>query len=484
MNNIKTILIGILLVFGASSCHKDLVIVQKGALTTNEAWVSAEDAETCMNGMLSQLRAAFASAYMYWGEYRTGLWGEGLSSRPVSMNVFNNVIPYDNTYADWQSLYTTINTANVILKHTPELDFSANPARYDKVMGSTYFVRGFCYWWIARIWGDAPLMLRGLETYEEELLYPFKSAKADLLAQVESDMLQAAGFLESAAIEVNKPNILAVNTLLVDYYLWMYKVEKDDSALEKARNACNAVLGKRSLLPSYADVFDIKKEMNDEDIFVWSMVRDEKEGGFAEEWLIPQQYCTLAYHENPVKVGSHQQWMFLTPDYQAFLSSVPDDTRTKVIFDSFDDPGTHLTLKWINKYPGTWDNAARIFDSDICVYRYADILMFDAEISLAENKPDDAIDSINKIAKRAYGKDGWYAKGQSVSAVESILLDERLKEFAVEGKLWWDYIRFGVVFDRVPSLKGKENNKNILLWPVSKASLDDNQNLKQTEIEL
>ena len=87
------------------------------------------------------------------------------------------------------------------------------------------------------------------------------------------------------------------------------------------------------------------------------------------------------------------------------------------------------------------------------------------------------------MAKRAYGKDNFYSKGQSVAAVKEILINERLKEFTAEGKLWFDYIRMGVVFDKVPALKGKENKKNILLWPVSKASLDDNKNLQQTEIE-
>ena len=112
---IKTTVLCLFVALASTACHKDLNIVQKGALTTNEAWASAEDAETCMNGMMSQFRAAYASAYMYWGEYRTGLWGEGMSSRPVSMNIFQNVIDQGNTYTDWQSLYTTINTANVII---------------------------------------------------------------------------------------------------------------------------------------------------------------------------------------------------------------------------------------------------------------------------------------------------------------------------------------------------------------------------------
>ena len=68
---IKSTILCLIVALTSVSCHKDLTIVQKGALTTNEAWASAEDAETCMNGMLSQFRAAYATAYMFWGEYRS-----------------------------------------------------------------------------------------------------------------------------------------------------------------------------------------------------------------------------------------------------------------------------------------------------------------------------------------------------------------------------------------------------------------------------
>ena len=40
-----------------------------------------------------------------------------------------------------------------------------------------------------------------------------------------------------------------------------------------------------------------------------------------------------------------------------------------------------------------------------------------------------------------------------------------------------------VVFDKVSKLKGKQNNKNILLWPLSNDSLNGNPKLQQTEIE-
>ena len=62
------------------------------------------------------------------------------------------------------------------------------------------------------------------------------------------------------------------------------------------------------------------------------------------------------------------------------------------------------------------------------------------------------------------------------------IVTERMKEFAAEGKLWWDFIRLGVVFKKAPYLIGRENELNILLWPVSKTSINKNPNIIQTGI--
>ena len=125
-------------------------------------------------------------------------------------------------------------------------------------------------------------------------------------------------------------------------------------------------------------------------------------------------------------------------------------------------------------------SGTRIFDSDVIVYRYADALLFDAEIKLAKQDITGALVSLNRIAERAYGEKDFYSSGLSSDAIEEAILNERLKEFAAEGKLWWDYIRFGVAFEKNSYLKGRENELNVLLWPIAQASINRNPNLTQT----
>ena len=482
MKNISKISALALLAIVTISCNKDLTIIQKGAVSTNEAWETQEDAQSCMYGMIAKSRGAFSSLIISWGDIRTGAWGFYANAVASFMPLMENNIHETDRGTDWSSLYNTINLANVILKHTPDIKFS-NTNLEKSILGSAYFIRASCYYWIARVWGDAPLITEGLESYDIDLLYPTRSPKTEIFALVASDLEEAGKYLEGVSAQPNMPNIDAVNALKTDYYLWMYKVEKDNTALAKARTACNAVIGKHSLLPSFADVFSTSNKNNDEVIFAYSMKKDEKEYEEINSMLCGISEVAEVYLENPVKAGSHSHALLITKEYRDLLNSVIGDSRRDATYGEFYDDISKRNLQWMNKFQGTWLNGERVFDTDLIMYRYADILMYDAEIKCEENNLSGAIASINQIAKRAYGKDNFYSAGKSKAEVLDIILLERKKEFLGEGKLWWDFQRLGVVFDEVATLKGRQNNKNILYWPVNQTSLNQNTNLKQTEIE-
>ncbi|MEL7586150.1 MAG: RagB/SusD family nutrient uptake outer membrane protein [Prolixibacteraceae bacterium] len=463
-----------------SSCHDDLLVTQKSEITANSMWTSESDATAAMYGMYNKFRAAFNQGYMYWGEYRNGLWGDGLASQSDRDNTYLNRISSSHAYSDWEDLYTTINDCNLILKYTPAIEFQNEDAR-NKVLANALFARAFCYYWIGRIWGDAPLLLNGFESGNQEDLYPSRQPVADIMGQVASDLDEALAKMPESVNDRNLASKGSIQMLMTDYYLWMAKVMNGGAAaLQKAKTALAGVRtdADYQLLNSYASVF--QNELNSEIIFAWSYVKDEYTGGYPADYLVPSQYTSAATIENPVKVGSHQQWCFYTENYKQFLSSDPRDSRTIVSFQTFYDAPKAQTFQWINKFDGTWENGTRIFDADIIVYRYADVLLFNAEIENALGAKGTAIAELNKVAKRAYGVDNYYPETLSAAEVDSKILDERMKEFAAEGKTWWDFRRFGVAFTKVPGLSGRENEQNVLLWPVNSGSINSNPNIKQT----
>jgi hypothetical protein len=475
------IFIGLFTCISLSSCNDDLNVVQTSGVPSNAMWKTQSDAESAMYGLFSQFRSAFSTGYMYWGEYRTGLWGEGLTSQAKRDQVYLNQIPTSHSQADWKNLYTTINDANLIIKHVPDITFNDEILK-NKVLANAYFVRAFCYYWIGRIWGDAPILLDGFESTKQNNLYPSRSSADSVFAQINRDIQSAQSLIPSSVNDRSMASPAAIEMLKADYELWMYKVRNaGEIALNAADEAIQNVLGNSNytLEPDYSNVFN--DNLGQEIIFAWTYIQNEYTGGSPADWLVPIQYVSSQYIENPVEAGSNQQWCFFTDAYKSLLSEDSFDQRTKVSFDTFYDPIKKTTFQWINKYPGHWVSETRIFDSDIIVYRFADAILFDAEIKLAKHDVSGAVVALNKIAKRAYGKNDYYSSTLSELAVKDAILKERLKEFAAEGKLWWDYIRLGVVFQKVPSLTGRENEKNVLLWPVSQTTINENPKIKQTE---
>src|SRR5690606_22172002 len=205
-----------------------------------------------------------------------------------------------------------------------------------------------------------------------------------------------------------------INMLLADYHLWMAKVRNGgNGSLQAAKQAADAVIGDASLLllNDFGQVFS--NELNQEIIFAWNYTQDEFTGGYPSDYLVPLQYISPSYVENPIKVGSHQQWIFLTDEFKAFLEEDDRDTRTRVTFDTYFDAPKNATFQWINKLAGSWENATRVFDSDVVVYRYADALLLSAEIENALGNRSQAIQRLNEVAARAYKVDAYYAAGMS-----------------------------------------------------------------------
>ena len=462
-----------------SACNGDLDIINNSAVSSNSMWQEEGDATAAMYGLYNKFRSSFSEGYMYWGEYRTGLWGDGLTGQTSRDQVYQNQIPTNHTFADWTNLYTTINNANLILKHAQNIHFKTEESK-NEVLANAYFVRAFCYYWIGRIWGAAPLLLDGFESDNQEGLFPTRNPADAIFKQVGEDADKALTLI-SKNINKNIASKASISMLKADYDLWMYKVRKSgDSYLKDAADKVNYVLSNSSyaLESNYADVFN--DNSGKEIIFEWSYIQDEFTSGSTNDYLVPSQYVSNEYINNPIQTGSHQQWCFYTQEYKTFLTSIPTDQRIKESFETFYDSSKNQTFQWINKFKGHWVNNTRVFDSDVIVYRYADAILMDAEIKLAENNITGAIEALNKIAKRAYGQDNYYATTISAAEVKDAIITERKKEFCAEGKLWWDFIRLGVAFSENSYLKGRGNEKNVLLWPISQNSINKNPTLKQT----
>lgn len=475
------IIIGLSATCLLTACHGDLDIAQKSEITSLSMWTQESDAASAVRGAYDQLRDAMSTSLPVYGDYRAGLYGGGMMSVVDYDKMAQNILSRDMEGTDWTSFYTTINSCNLVLKHLSDIPF-VHETDKQALLANAYFIRAYCYFYIARVWGKAPVLTSGFESDKQADLYPSRQSESDVYAQVESDINQAVECMPFTVNDKHTASWGAVNMLKADYYLWKAKrLNGGEAALTEAKKAVDAVLSSSyTMEENFADIFGLENEQSEEIIFSFNYERNEYTGGYPSYYLAPVQYLEdPSIANNPVPIGSHQQYVSITDEYEDFLSANPADTRTATSFQVYQDGSTRW--RWINKYLGEWTSETRYFTSDIIVYRLTEAVLFKAEIENALGNTTAAITELNKIAKRAYQTDAYYPSTLSKTAVDGAIVDEILKEFVAEGKSWWTLVRFGVAFDWIASLKGRENETNILLWPVSSNSINTNPAIEQTE---
>ena len=472
--------LSLFITLGLFSCDSWLDLVPESSITTGSMWKSSSDAKAALTGSLNRFRLAFQTDYISWGDYRTGFYGNGSGNGAVARGpIWLNQLTSSTMSTNWNALYTAINDCNLVLKYTPGISFNIEDEK-NHILGSAYFLRAFMYYFIGRTWGDAPILTEGFESDNQEGLFPTRQPVSDMFNQIEQDLNKALELLKpgmgKAPLDVTRE---AVCMLQTDFYLWQAKVNnKGTDAISKADAAITMVLNSgKNLDNSYEAVF--RNDANPELIFSIAFIESENTSPFSNEFLVPLAFISSTYHNNPVQVGGNH-FVSINADHKDFLWSTPNDSRASINISEFTQPADGVYVKWINKYIGTWKSGTRIWDSDIRVYRFAEALLFKAEIEIARNNISGALPYLNRIAKRAYGVDDFYSGVYTQAEIENILVDERLKELATEGKSWFDLIRLGQVFKRVDNLKGRENEQNILLWPVNTSSINTNPAITQT----
>src|SRR5690606_10440653 len=145
------------------SCSDLLNVEPTSVITTDSFWKSENDAQGAAIGMYINLRDLATNNLYYFGEARAdvvtlGTVGEGGWSKYY----YNNLHPAD-AGPSWQSCYTLVNSANLIIKYVPTIDF-ASEDRKRRILAEAYTMRAFTYFLMARTWGDLPLRSEPTET--------------------------------------------------------------------------------------------------------------------------------------------------------------------------------------------------------------------------------------------------------------------------------------------------------------------------------
>lgn len=343
-----------------------------------------------------------------------------------------------------------------------------NATFIDPAIAECHFLRGTVYFYIARIWGDAPIVTEpGKVAISGNFEIP-RYLKADVLRFAMEELQNAEAGLPETDAEKGRLTKFSAKGMLAKLYLY----NKDyANAKLKAQEVIES--GQYDLFPNYGAMFNSSTNNNNiESLFSvqhqltsnpWGSGNqknpDRGPGNLqtdeASMWelYIPTVDIKNAYEFGDLRrAGSMMEHGWTKPEwkpknsnaaYNAFMANGYRYDTTAVVGEGGQ---RSMTLSNIAKYvvgPGESYGGETVLGMNTgintMILRYADILLIYAEATLGTNTSTtdgEALGAFNKVRSRAN------LSPKDVITADDILKERRV-EFAFEGEYWFDIQRQG-----------------------------------------
>ena len=493
-----------ILIFFSIACERMLNIEPEDSFIREEFWKIKGDVESALIGSYDAIQACVFKFFV-WGELRGELVYVETADKNLS-NLHRLDIIEENGYCKWDEIYSALNKVNTVIKFAPvarENDNTFTNTELNYYLGECLTLRALLYFYLARTFYEFPYITEPSESDQQK--YSVEATLGtEVLDYLIEDLLKAKElvrkefdneFFEKEQItsedikkaykkgRVTKPVIWA---LLTDIYLTKGEYEKAascaDSIIENPQfSLVTTATWMSNFFPgnSTESIFELQysNTFNEEsDIATWFT---NSFGKGDVQFRNVRNYNTSTY----------KYWE--GDDYDALLTV--DKRGINGTFNQYNKP---QIWKWIGKSNNgidMRDNTSN--DANWIFYRLADIKLMKAEALNRLGQTQDAVELVKEIRKRATGITPAI-EGGTINSFEEIILDERARELAAEGKRWFDLVRiaqrqnnYEVIGNRIADAYDPPERQTAwkakvfkpLSWylPVYKGELELNVMLKQ-----
>ncbi len=400
------------------SCKNWLTVMPEDNLVKSKFWQKKGDVDEALAATYNAFRAGGEQSFI-WGELRADMVKFGSLFGDYN-KIAGSDISASNGSISWGNYYNAINLANTVMYYDKQVflkDKTFTQKIKNGVDAEALFIRSLSYFYLVRLWKDVPLVLEPSISDTTKLFLP-KSSEKVVLTQIIKDLLVAKNMAYTTEYrnDANHPgyfngraNKYSIMALLADVYLW-------DQQYQKCSDYCDSI--------SNTGLFSL------EPTETWFNIYNP--GNSPLEGIFEIQYNdNLDSQENPIYSGMLfiQGQIGLTQNFV----SVMDKQDLRMC-------GT-LTPFW--KYLGISLNSSvqrnsSQRDGHFIYYRYADVLLMKAEALTELNRFTEANDLVRQTADRAGIP---YAVIVVKEDLRKAILDERAREFIIEGKRWFDLLR-------------------------------------------
>jgi starch-binding outer membrane protein, SusD/RagB family len=378
----------------AGSCKKFVEVdTPSTKVSTENAYKDDYNAAAVLTGLYTQMsQAALGSVNLPATSLMEELSADNLALFDLNINgqlrsFYQNEL--DPTYQSsfeltyWTNVYNMMYNINSSVEGLKGNEF-LTPAVRDRLLGETYFLRAFCYFYMVNLYGEVPLVLTTAYNDNSRLS---RASVEEVYKQIESDLTEAENLLDysyvssDVTIRTNervRPNLATVQALQARVYLYEKKYALSEEAATKVIN--------QSTNYSLSSLSNSFLKNNNETIWALQPVSYNFNTKEAGTYIIPDNGPN---YEHPVYASSSL--------INAFESG---DRRRLEWIDSIITPNNNI-FRYPAKYKIGFVDGSKTFDEYTIVFRLSELYLIRSEARNERGNSIDAIDDINIIRTRA-----------------------------------------------------------------------------------
>jgi hypothetical protein len=360
----------------------------------------------------------------------------------------------------WKYNYEGIKRINIgieqLLKEDIESITGITPERKRQLLGEAYFLRSYYYFSLVNNFGDVPLILAPVKSYQEAFAVAVRKDKALVWEQIKGDLALAKDLLPNS------------------------KYSSDTEKWRVSKGAVIALLAKSAL---YTQDWGTVPALVDELAGLGYSLNANYFDNFRSEYNDSEVIFSFDHQNNATPprgngICAPLDWGFFAPSADFLNSFEPNDPRELYT--------VNVANKNVNKMLGTLNGANKGNDAapNNKVYmRYADALLWKAEALNETGDYAGAVAIINQIRQRA--RNGVDATGVMPPAgtlpdrpassdratVKGWLISERRHELGFENQRMLDLKRWGIA-QEVMTAHGKNFQPKHMLYPIPQSEID------------
>ena len=453
------------------SCKKMVSVPQPiNSITTPQMFESDNQAKTAMAGVYSLMVNGGLNFSNGYATLLTALSSDELfyygAGDAQILSFGPNQLLYNNSYTSsvWTNAYKTIYNANAVIEGiAASTSYTLTDTVRKRLTGEAQFVRAFCYFYLANLFGDVPLVL----TVDfNKTRYMTRTPVSEVYRQIIADLTEAQSVLTAQpAGERITPDKWTATAMLARVYLYT-------GEYAKAAAQATAVIDNVSRYNLESDPNKVFLIASKEAI--WQLKQGIKDATYLN-------MTTEAY--------------FLWP--APWPNGVTKYCLTESLLNAF-ETGDRRRSAWVNSstntgaglywYPykyklGRHNGAQNIASTEYyMVLRLAEMYLIRAEAA-ANGAPGGtaaAITDLNVIRNRA-GLTALPATLTSDQLIAAVAHERQVELFAEWGHRWLDLKRTGRAHDVLSVIPGKQpwTGDYQLLYPIPATEIQINPRLQQ-----